>query len=256
MIEFREVSKQFGKGKKKIQALDSVSFEAKAGEIFGLLGPNGAGKTTSLRLLSTLLKPTSGTISVASFDTNHQSQEVRKRIGFLSADMNLTGSLSAQELIVFFGKLNHLTDEVVRDRSNQLVEQLKMSDFFLRKVATYSTGMKQKTLIAIALLHDPEIIIFDEPTNGLDIITGRSVLEILKALKKQGKTLIISTHVMSIAEKLCDRVGIIDKGILKAIGTLPEIYAKTAQKDLEEAFFSIIGRTEEDGQFNRSKKRT
>jgi len=256
LILFNEVSKVFGTGKKEVRALDNVSFTVQSGEIFGLLGPNGAGKTTSLRLLSTLLKPTKGRIAVAGLDTVKESQKVRKRIGFLSSDMNLAGSLSAQELFRFFGALNHIEESEVVNRTNRLIDQLKMEDFFQRKVETYSTGMKQKTLIGIALLHDPDIIIFDEPTNGLDIITGRVVLDILKSLKQRGKTLIISTHIMSIAEKLCDRVGIIHKGEIRVIGTLQEIYTQTGQPDLEEAFFSVIGGViEDEGHPHRSKKR-
>lgn len=256
MIQFKEVSKVFGTGKKEVRALDKVSFTVGSGEIFGLLGPNGAGKTTSLRLLSTLLKPTQGQITVAGLDTVKESQEVRNRIGFLSSDMNLTGSLSARELFRFFGDLNHIEEEEIADRSNRLIGQLKMGDFYERKVETYSTGMKQKALIGIALLHDPDIIIFDEPTNGLDIITGRVVLDILKDLKNRGKTLIVSTHIMSIAEKLCDRIGIIHKGTIRIIGTLEEIYEKTGEPDLEEAFFSVIGGvTEDEGYHHRSKKR-
>jgi sodium transport system ATP-binding protein len=255
LIRFNEVSKVFGAGKKTVKALEKASFSVEEGEIFGLLGPNGAGKTTSLRLLSTLLKPTAGTISVAGYDTVKAPQEVRKRIGFLSSDMNLTGGLSAQELLVFFGRLNHLTESEIKERSGFLVDQLKMLEFYTRKVDTYSTGMKQKTLIAISLLHDPDIIIFDEPTNGLDIITGRTVLEILAGLKKRNKTLIISTHIMSIASKLCDRAAIIHKGEIRIQGTLNEIYEKTGESDLEEAFFSIIRGDNDEGYDRYPKKR-
>ncbi len=240
MIQFQQVNKVFAARKKSVQALKDVSFEVRKGEIFGLLGPNGAGKTTALRILSTLLVPTRGKVGVCGYDTQKDSQQVRKRVGFLSSDMSLTGNMTSRETLRFFGELNHLEKGTIENQITNLSQYLGMKDFLDRRMGTYSQGMKQKTLIAIALIHSPDIIVFDEPTNGLDILTARTVLDYLKDLQSQGKTIILSTHVMEVARKMCDRIGIIDHGMLKIIGTLPEILEKTQTDDLEDAFFSIV----------------
>lgn len=241
MIRFEDVSKVFKTKKKDVTALDDCSFEVKKGRIFGLLGPNGAGKTTALRILSTLIKPTKGSVDVMGFDTVKDSQKIRQNLGFLSSDMNLAGNLSAREFLNFFGKLNHIASERLKPRVDELSQYLEMDKFMDRRVSTYSTGMKQKTLIAIALIHEPEIVIFDEPTNGLDIMTSRVVLDYLKDLKERGKTIILSTHIMNVAQKMCDDMVIIDRGRLIAKGTVDEILQQTQKDDLEDAFFELMG---------------
>ncbi|AKI98233.1 ABC transporter ATP-binding protein [Kosmotoga pacifica] len=239
MVKLQEVYKTF-KGKKGIiKAVNGVSFEAAPGEIFGLLGPNGAGKTTTLRLISTLLKPDSGKVNVFGYDTVKNAREVRMRIGFLTSDMKLSGNLSPRELMYFFGDLNHIDRAIVSSRIDTLTDYLGMHDFLDERVSKLSTGMKQKAAIAVSLIHDPEVIVFDEPTNGLDIITARTVTEIIKDFRKQGKTVIISTHVMSVAEKLCDRVGIILNGRLVENDRLEELYKKYNSNDLEDIFFAV-----------------
>jgi len=240
MIEFKNVDKSFKTKKTVVQALDQCSFKVNKGEVFGLLGPNGAGKTTSLRILSTLIKPSGGQVSVAGLDPVKDARAIRKKLGFLSSDMNLSGNLSARDLLRFFGRLNHIPESTLEKRIEELSEYLEIKKFMDRNVSTYSTGMKQKTLIAIALIHEPEILIFDEPTNGLDIITSRLVLEYLKDLQSQGKTIILSTHIMTVAQKMCEHIVIIDKGQIKADGTLNEILEETGKDDLEDAFFDYL----------------
>jgi len=233
--------KKAEKGKSNVTALDHVSFEIKKGRIFGLLGPNGAGKTTALRILSTLIKPSTGNVDVMGLDTVEDSQKIRQNLGFLSSDMNLSGNLSARDFLFFFGRLNHIDEAKLAHRVNELSQYLEMDKFMNRRVSTYSTGMKQKTLIAIALIHEPDIVIFDEPTNGLDIMTSRVVLNYLKDLKAKGKTIILSTHIMTVAQKMCDDMVIINKGKIIAEGTVNDILEKTQKEDLEDAFFELMG---------------
>jgi len=233
--------KKTEKAKSTVTALDHVSFEIKKGRIFGLLGPNGAGKTTALRILSTLIKPSEGNVDVMGLDTVRDSQKIRQNLGFLSSDMNLSGNLSARDFLFFFGKLNHIDEGKLAQRVNELSQYLEMDKFMNRRVSTYSTGMKQKTLIAIALIHEPDIVIFDEPTNGLDIMTSRVVLNYLKDLKARGKTIILSTHIMTVAQKMCDDMVIINKGKIIAEGTVNDILEKTQKEDLEDAFFELMG---------------
>jgi len=240
MIEFKNVDKSFKAKKTVVQALDQCSFKVNKGEIFGLLGPNGAGKTTSLRILSTLIKPSGGEVSVGNLNPVKDARAIRKKLGFLSSDMNLSGNLSARDLLTFFGRLNHIPETTLEKRIEGLSTYLEIKKFMDRNVSTYSTGMKQKTLIAIALIHEPEILIFDEPTNGLDIITSRLVLEYLKDLQNQGKTIILSTHIMTVAQKMCEHIVIIDRGRIKADGTLNEILKETGKDDLEDAFFDYL----------------
>jgi len=228
------------KTKKQIKiAVDGVSFEAKNGEIFGLLGPNGAGKTTTLRCIATLLKPTDGSVKVSGFDTISDSIEVRKNIGFLTNEIKLDPQFSAKYLFNFFGKMHGVEQAVLDKRREELFLYFGIKDFEDKKIDELSTGMKQKAAIAVALVHDPEVIIFDEPTVGLDIITARSVTDYLKVLKERGKLVIISTHIMSEAEKLCDRLAIIIDGKKIAEGTVKEILESTNTGDLEDAFFQL-----------------
>jgi len=239
MIEVSGISKKFKTKKKVVSALEDVSFSCEDGKIFGLLGPNGAGKTTALRIMTTLLKPDSGSVKVSGYDTVKQSTEVRKRIGFLTSDMKLSGNLSPDELMNFFGELNHISKEQLGSTKEQLVHYLGMGDFVSKPVEKLSTGMKQKTSIAVSLIHNPQVIIFDEPTNGLDIISSKVVTDFLKDFKKQGKTVIISTHIMPEAEKLCDTIGLIFEGHLIECGTKEELFKKYSQDSIEDIFFAL-----------------
>jgi len=233
------------KNKKKhkvetVEAVKDVSFECSPGEIFGLLGPNGAGKTTTLRCISTLIKPTSGNVYIDRYNVMENEKAIRSRIGFLTSDMKLDGFFTPDYMVDYFGALNKMSREDIQRRKEYLFNELQMTDFIHKKIDKLSTGMKQKTAIAISLIHDPEVIVFDEPTNGLDVITSKSVTDFLEKYAESGKTIVISTHIMNVAEKLCDRFGILVDGELKELGTLSDILGKNSSDNLEDVFFSYI----------------
>jgi len=242
MIIAHQLTKTF-KDKKRgvIQAVTDVSFTCQPGRIYGLLGANGAGKTTTLRMLATLLKPVSGTITVAGHDASSAPEKVRANVGFLAASTALYGRLTAREMITYFGELNGMTGDAIRSRVKQLADELDMHDFLDRRCDKFSTGMKQKTSIARTLVHDPAVMIFDEPTLGLDVMTARSIVKFVRECRNRGKTVIYSTHVMSEVEKLCDTIGIIHGGKLVAEGTLAELQARFAERDMEEIFVKAVG---------------
>jgi sodium transport system ATP-binding protein len=221
-------------------AVKDLSFKCSPGEIYGLLGPNGAGKTTTLRCLSTLIKPTSGNVRIDRWNVLEHGQIFRSKIGFLTSDMKLDGYFTPDYMLGWFGRLNKMEEAEIEARKRKLFSDLQMEEFIHRRIDDLSTGMKQKTAVAISLVHDPEVIIFDEPTNGLDVITSKSVTDFLAACAREGKTVVISTHIMSIAEKLCTRFGILVHGEMKEEGTLSEIVAKGSGSSLEEIFFSHI----------------
>jgi len=225
---------------KATTAVKDLSFTCAPGEIYGLLGPNGAGKTTTLRCLSTLIKPTSGNVWINGYNVIDNGQVFRSRIGFLTSDMNLDGYFTPAYMLDWFGRLNKMDQSRIDARKRILFRDLQMEDFVQKRIDDLSTGMKQKTAIAISLVHDPEVIIFDEPTNGLDIVTSKSVTDFLAGCAKDGKTVIISTHIMTIAEKLCSRFGILVKGELKEEGTLHDIIGGSSWDNLEDVFFSYI----------------
>ena len=226
------------KSSKKV-AVDNLSLTAHKGEIYGLLGPNGAGKTTTLRCISTIIKPTSGEIYVAGHEVQKEAEKVRNSIGFLTSDIKLDPQFSPDYMFNFFGRLHNVPKEQLKQRKEELFTYFGITDFAHKDIKELSTGMKQKAAIAVSLVHDPDIVIFDEPTNGLDIVTARGVTDYLKKLRDEGKLVIISTHIMSEAEKLCDRIGIIVDGAKIAEGTLSEILEETDTDDLEDAFFKI-----------------
>lgn len=225
-------------------ALDNVSFSVQPGEVFGLLGPNGAGKTTCLRLLSTVLRPTSGTALVAGFDVATQPAEVRRRIGFLSSNTGIYDRMTALELVQHFGRLYGIPEASLEIRLNEVFERLQMNEFRDVLGSRMSTGMRQKVSIARTIIHDPPVLIFDEPTNGLDVLVARKVMDEVRALRDQGKCIIYSTHVMSEVEKLCHRIGVIYKGRILALGTVEELRQRYQEADLEELFFQLIDRHE------------
>jgi len=241
MIEARLLTKVFRDRKKgEIRGADAVSFKVEPGRIYGLLGANGAGKTTTLRLLATLLTPTSGTASVAGFDIAAEPDKVRAHVGFLATSTALYARLTAREMIAYFGRLNGLGGPDLRRRIRALADELDMHDFLDRRCDKLSTGMKQRTSIARMLVHDPQVMIFDEPTLGLDVIASRAIVQFVRQCRERRKTVIYSTHVMSEAEKLCDVIGIIHGGKMRAEGTLAEIRAMTGEAGLEEAFVSVV----------------
>ncbi len=223
-----------------IRAVSNLSFTAEQGEIFGLLGPNGAGKTTTLRMLATLIKPDSGDAVLDGASIAAQPGLVRAKIGFLTSELKLEDFFTPNYLYNFFAAL-HGIDPAIRDeRKRAIFDKFGINEFAEVKVANLSSGMKQKASLAISLVHDPGIIIFDEPTNGLDVITAKVVTDYLLALREQGKTILVSTHIFSLVEKICDRVGIIIKGRMIACDTLDNI---RAGKSLEDRFFDIYSET-------------
>lgn len=242
MIEARSLTKTFRDKKRgEIFAARDVSFRVLPGQIYGLLGANGAGKTTTLRLLATLLKPTSGMAEVAGYNVVDAAEKVRANVGFLAASTALYGRLTARETITYFGRLNGMTDAAIRTRVTQLSAELDMDEFLDRRCEKFSTGMKQKTSIARTLIHDPAVMIFDEPTLGLDVMTARSIVRFVRECRGRGKTVIYSTHVMSEVEKICDVIGIIHDGKLLAEGTLAELRMRFGETDLEEVFVKAVG---------------
>lgn len=241
MIEVNNLKKIFfDKKRGEVKAVNGIDLHCRKGEIFGLLGPNGAGKTTTLRILATMLKPTAGEVSVNGYDVIKEAHQVRESIGFLSGETGLYDRFTPKETILFFGRINNLPDEEIRMRMDEIFKILDMKSFQEVRVDKLSTGMKQKLSIARALIHNPPILIFDEPTVGLDVITARVVLNYIKEFKNQGKCIIFSTHQMQEAERLCDRIAIIHKGEILAKGGLEELQQRFQEKELEEIFFKLI----------------
>ena len=241
MIDARGLSKRFRDKKRgEIRAVDDVSFTCQPGRIYGLLGANGAGKTTTLRMLATILEPTDGTALVCGHDIVEQPEKVRSCVGFLSTATALYPRLTAQEMVEYFGRLNGLDEAILKKRVDDIFNRLDMNGFRDRRCDKLSTGMKQKTSIARTLVHDPPVMIFDEPTIGLDVMTARTITAFIRECRDRGKTVIFSTHVMSEVEKLCDTIGIIQSGKLLAEGTLAQLRQKYSENDLEEIFVKIV----------------
>ena len=241
MIEARQLTKVFRDKKRgEIRAVDGVSFRCQPGQVFGLLGVNGAGKTTCLRLLGTILQPSSGTASVGGFEVVGEPEKVRAHIGFLSTATALYGRLTAQETVEYFGRLHSLPEDLLRQRLDGLFATLDMNEFRHRRCDQLSSGMKQKVSIARTLVHDPPVMIFDEPTHDLDVLTARTVVNFIRDCRARGKTVIFSTHVMREAEKLCDTIAIIHQGRIMAEGTLAQLRERTGAQDLEDVFVGVV----------------
>src|SRR6266849_2901511 len=241
MIHVENLTKSFRDLRRgQVMAVDHVTFDAKAGEVFGLLGPNGAGKTTAMRILCTVLQPTEGTACIAGYDVRTKAAEVRKHIGFLSANTAIYDRMSAWELVEYFGRLYGMERELLRERMEGVFASLQMNAFRDVLGAKMSTGMRQKVSIARAIIHDPPVLIFDEPTAGLDILVARAVLRNIKRLKAMGKCILFSTHIMREVERLCDRVAIVAHGRIQACGTLKELREQHGELDLEELFFRLV----------------
>lgn len=225
-------------------ALNELSFDALAGQIYGLLGPNGAGKTTALRILSTVLSPTRGTALINGVDVTVDPEEVRRQIGFVSTNTAVYDRMTGWEMVEYFGRLNGMNESDLHDQMQILFERFQMQN--LRDVlgSKMSTGMKQKVSIARAMIHDPPVLIFDEATSGLDVLVAREVLKTVAQLRDQGKCIIFSTHIMREAEKLCDRIGVVNKGRLLAEGSKADLMEEYQEEDLEELFFRLIEKHE------------
>jgi sodium transport system ATP-binding protein len=246
VIHARQLTKTYADLRRgQFVALDHISFAAHAGQIYGLLGPNGAGKTTALRILSTALRPSSGTATINGYDVVTQPALVRRQIGFVSANTAMYDRMTAWEMVSYFGRLHGMEEAQLRHRMELLFARLQMEDIRDLLGSKMSTGMKQKVSIARAIVHDPPVLIFDEATVGLDVLVARTLLRTVAELREQGKCIIFSTHIMREAEKLCDRIAIIHRGAILAEGTLGELHDRFEQPDLEELFFQLISQYDE-----------
>lgn len=221
--------------KRKV-AVDGLSFSAYRGEIYGLLGPNGAGKTTTLRILSTLIRPDAGDAFVDGCSVLREGEKVRDKIGFMTSELKLEGFFTPSYLFDFFGAMHGVDKTALAARKQELFARFGIDRFAEVKVSDLSTGMLQKVSLVVSIVHDPEVVIFDEPTNGLDVLTAKVVTDFLIELKNMGKSILLSTHIFSLVEKLCDRVGIIIDGRMAAEGTLEELCDGIS---LEDKFFEI-----------------
>lgn len=250
VIQVRNLTKRFKlspkqqrleKSKEKVKvAISGLTFSVYEGEIFGLLGPNGAGKTTTLRILSTLMKPDGGDALLRGVSVVRHAGEVRGKIGFLTSELKLEEFFTPNYLFDFFSALHKVDVQIKERRKQELFGQFGITSFAEVKVANLSTGMKQKVSLAVSLAHDPDVIIFDEPTNGLDVLTAKIVTDFLIDLKNRGKTVVVSTHIFSLIEKICDRVGIIIEGKMVACDSLDAI---RQGRPLEDVFFDIYAET-------------
>ena len=247
MIHVRNLTKHYSDLRRgRFVALGGISFDAVPGQIYGLLGPNGAGKTTALRILSTVLRPTSGSATVNGYDVVTQPSLVRRQIGFVSANTGIYDRMTAWEMVEYFGRLNGMEAALLAERMEAVFKRLKMNEIRDLLCSKMSTGMKQKVSIARAIIHDPPVVIFDEPTNGLDVLVARALLETVIELRDHLKCIVFSTHIMREAEKLCDRIAIVHRGQILAEGSLAQLQEKYEEKDLEELFFRLISQSEED----------
>ncbi|OGC79679.1 MAG: ABC transporter ATP-binding protein [candidate division Zixibacteria bacterium RBG_16_40_9] len=241
MIQTFNLTKIFeDKRRGKVVAADNINFSCKPGEIFGLLGLNGAGKTTTLRLLATSLKPTSGTAQVFGFDIVKETQKVKEKIGFLTGDTSLYPRLTADETVTYFARLYGMDNENLKKRKEEIFKILGIDDFKNGKIDKLSLGQKQKVSIARTVIHDPPVLILDEPTARLDVISARNIVDFIKESKRQGKCVLFSTHIMHEAAKLCDVIAIIHKGKILEVGTLPELQEKYKMPELDDIFVRIV----------------
>jgi len=240
IIETENLSKSYGKG--TIKAVDNLNLTVYEGETFGLLGPNGAGKTTAVRLLNCIIEPTSGSAKISGLDIKTQKDEVKRITGMLAESPGLYDKLSSYEFLEFIGNLYDVPSSILGDRVDELLKLFGLQDRKDHLIEGYSSGMKQKLLLAAALIHDPPIVFLDEPTSGLDPGAAHMVKELIKGLSDDaGKTIFLCSHILPIVEELCDRIGIINQGRLIAVGTVDEILAQAGKETLEDAFIALTG---------------
>jgi len=250
MIEIQDLTKTFTLNKQQrkklgtrsgqVKAVDGVSLSCQPGRIFSLLGPNGAGKTTTLRLIATILQPTSGTIKVAGHDISREGRAVRSKIGFLTGTTGLYDRLTPDELVTYFGKLNGMDGPALERRKQDLFHTLEIFSFSNKRIAELSTGMKQKVSIARTMIHDPEVVVFDEPTAGLDVITAEHIIDLIRQCKDDGKTVIFSSHIMSEVDLLCDDLAIIHEGQILYDGTMKSFRDQMVNSSLTQEFIRIV----------------
>jgi sodium transport system ATP-binding protein len=250
LIEIKKLTKQFKeatsfvrvKSANTIYAVKEVELTVNQGEVLGLLGENGAGKTTTLRMLATMLKPTSGTAVISGTDILNEPEQVRNKIGILfGGEVGLYDKLTARENIEYFGQLNNMTQEQIDSRIEELVRRFEIGEYIDRRVGKFSKGMKQKVSIARSIVHDPEVMLFDEPTSGLDVTASRVVHQFIKDCREENKTIIFSSHSMAEVEKLCDRIAIINKGQILFLGTIDELKQNHGDDNLEDIFVGLVG---------------
>ena len=250
MIKVQNLRKEFKLSKKQMKesattsnvavAVDNVSFECKSGRVFSLLGPNGAGKTTTLRMISTIVKPTSGSIEIDGVDAIANPQASRAKIGFLTGSTGLYERLTPDEVLKYFADLNDISKEQFEAQKNKYYDLLDMHDFKSKKIGQLSTGMKQKVSITRTMIHDPNVVVFDEPTSGLDVITAENIIKLIKDCKDAGKTVIFSSHIMSEVDLLCDDLAIINKGKLLFTGTMSDFRTNMQAETLTGEFIRIV----------------
>jgi sodium transport system ATP-binding protein len=250
MIEVSDLRKEFILSKQQRKelntkdsnavAVDGISFKCEPGRVFSLLGPNGAGKTTTLRMLSTIFKPTSGSINIAGIDAIANPQEARRKIGFLTGSTGLYARLTPDEVIKYFADLYGISKSDFEERKDRLYTLLDMHDFKGKRIGKLSTGMKQKVSICRTMIHNPEVVVFDEPTSGLDVITAENIIKLIRDCKDEGKTVIFSSHIMSEVDLLCDDMAIIHKGKMLFDGTMDEFKGQMQAENLTAEFIRII----------------
>jgi len=242
MVRVESLSKVFQDRKRgEVRAVEGVSFDCRPGEIFGLLGPNGAGKTTLIRILATILRPTSGAASVGGYDVGTAPEEVRRRLGYLTGSASLYERLTAREVVQYFAELHGMDRVAAGARIEEVFSTLEIHPFADRRCDRLSTGQRQRVSIARAILHEPPILLFDEPTSGLDVLAARNVVRFIRRFRDEGRTILFSTHVMSEVEALCDRIAIIYQGRIAAIGTVDELRERTGERAFENVFLRLIG---------------
>jgi sodium transport system ATP-binding protein len=243
LISVQELTKTFKDPKRgEVHAVNRVSFNVAKGEVFGLLGPNGAGKTTALRLLATLLKPSSGTAVLGGYDVVKDSAKVREQIGFLAGETGLYARMTPREILKFFGEMNGMSGAALAARVDEMIRRFDISKFADTRTDKLSTGMKQKTAIARTMLHDPPILILDEPTAGLDVPSARNIEQAVLEARREGKCIIYSTHIMEEAEFLCDRIAVINDGRITMTGTMEDLREATGKQRLREVFLELLRR--------------
>ena len=240
----KKIRKELGEGApagKRLTALDDVSFVCQPGRVFGLLGPNGAGKTTALRLIATMLKPTAGAVVVDGIDAATDPRGVRDRIGFLTGNTGLYDRLTANEMVKYHADLHRMDPRVFEARRDELFRTLGITEFAGRRIARFSSGMRQKVSIARTIIHDPGVIVFDEPTTGLDVMTSRGIVNLIRQCRDAGKTVLFSTHIMGEVQLLCDDIGVLHRGRMYFCGSKEEFEGQMTQPTYEDEFIHMVG---------------
>lgn len=236
----KQQQKEMNQNSSKLKVLDNVNFECKPGRIFSLLGPNGAGKTTTLRILATILSPSSGSVKICDLDVVNDAQKIRSKIGFLTGSTGLYERLTPNEIVKYFADLNGIENSAFIKRKDELFDLLDMNEFANKRIGKLSTGMKQKVNIARTMIHDPEVLIFDEPTAGLDVVTAKNIINLIRSCKEMNKTVIFSSHIMSEVDLLCDDLAIIHKGNILFNDTMQNFKAQMKTENITEEFIRIV----------------